>query len=294
MKIRRFHVLLAMLAAMTFAVATSSSSASAEGTSGGEYVSLGDSFTSASGVLPIAPGAPFDCTQSAVNYPHVVAQQLGLGLKDVSCGGATVQNMTTPQFPDQPAQFNALKSSTSVVSLGIGGNDNGLFASAIAACGGLNVFNPLQIGAPCKSAFGSYFDTQIDADAPNIAAAIQRIHELSPAAKVFVVGYPQVLPQSGSCYPQIPLTSGDVAYLNGIEKHLNSMLEAQATTHAATFVDTFTSSAGHDACKSASIRWVEPFVPGSPNNFVPIHPNAAGEAATTIQVKAAFQAAGIS
>ena len=67
-----------------------------------------------------------------------------------------------------------------------------------------------------------------------------------------MVGYPDILPQSGNCYPTMPLTTGDTAYLNGVEKDLNAMLASEAAANGATFVDTFTPSIGHDACKSTS------------------------------------------
>lgn len=269
-----------------FAIAPAAASASQS------YVALGDSYTSAPGVLPIAPGAPPECGQSAVNYPHLSAQALGLSLRDVSCGGATVQNMTTAQYPNQPPQFNALSSSTNVVTLGIGGNDNNTFITAVAGCGALDAGDAANAGAPCQSAFGNYFANNIAADAPNIGAAIAGIHTLSPSAKVFVVGYPDILPQRGNCYPQMPLTTGDVTYLNGVEHDLNNMLANEAASHDATFVDTFTPSIGHDACKPEGVRWIEPVIPST--DAITVHPNAAGEAADARDVESAMTAAGIS
>ncbi len=272
-----------LFAALLIAPVTASASQS--------YVALGDSYTSAPGVLPVASGAPLECGQSAVNYPHLTAQSLGLSLRDVSCGGATVQNMTTAQYPDQPPQFNALSSSTNVVTLGIGGNDNNTFITAVAACGALDAGDAANVGAPCQSTYGNYFANNIAADGPNIAAAIDQIHTISPNAKVFVVGYPDILPQSGNCYPQVPLTTGDVTYLNGVENDLNGMLANEAAAHNATFVDTFTPSIGHDACKPEGVRWIEPPVPGT--DAISVHPNAAGEAADAQDVESAMTAAGI-
>ncbi len=274
----------ALLAAFATAPATASASQS--------YVALGDSYTSAPGVLPIAPGAPLECGQSAVNYPHLTAQALALSLHDVSCGGATVQNMTTAQYPNQPPQFNALSSSTNVVTLGIGGNDNNTFITAVAGCGALDAGDAANIGAPCQRVFGNYFANNIAADGPNIGAALDQIHTISPNAKVFVVGYPDILPQSGNCYPQMPLTTGDVTYLNGVEKDLNNMLANEAGAHHATYVDTFTPSIGHDACKPEGVRWIEPPIPAT--DAISVHPNAAGEAADAQDVESAMTAAGIS
>jgi hypothetical protein len=255
------------------------------------YVALGDSYTSGPLILPISSTAPLDCYQSAVNYPHLTAQALGLPLNDVSCAGADVSNMTTAQTSDQPPQFDALTPSTGVVTFGIGGNDNSLFTSALEDCGAIDAIAGSGSGSLCKLAYGNKFANEISADQPNIAAGLQQIHTLSPQAKVFVIGYPDILPQQGSCYSSIPVTTGDVAYLNGIEEDLNAMLASAAAQNGATFVDTFTSSIGHDACQSESVRWIEPIVPST--DAFSVHPNGAGEAATAATVEAALRASGV-
>jgi GDSL-like Lipase/Acylhydrolase family len=256
------------------------------------YVALGDSYTSGPLILPLAAGAPLECGQSAINYPHLTAKALGLSLADVSCGGATVSNMTTSQDPGVPPQFDALSSTTSVVTMGIGGNDNNTFITAVGGCAALDILDVLDIGSPCKDAFGDTFANAIASDAPNIASAIEGIHALSPKAAVFVVGYPDILPLHGNCYPQLPITTEDIAYLRGVEQDLNAMLSAQAAAEGATFVNTYTPSIGHDACKSESVRWVEPVLPGT--DAAPVHPNAKGEAADARDVEAAMSGAGIS
>jgi hypothetical protein len=236
------------------------------------YVSLGDSYTAGPLILPPAPGAPLDCLQSARDYPHLSAAALGLSLRDVSCSAAKTSDFTSAQYPDQPPQFNALGSSTQVVSVGIGGNDNGLFGETLVTCGLEDLVFPF--GTPCKNTFGNTLAEEITADGPVIAGALQRIHVLSPAAKVFVVGYPDILPQSGSCWPTVPLTSGDVAYLNGVEQDLNTMLSGEAASNGASYVDTYTPSIGHDACKHLGTRWVEPVLPES--DAFSVHPNEKG------------------
>ncbi|MBO0840645.1 MAG: SGNH/GDSL hydrolase family protein [Sciscionella sp.] len=294
-RVPRGALIVTMIATATaFAVsspASAASSATANEAAANEYVALGDSYTSAPLVLPIAPGAPLDCEQSAVNYPHLVAKALGVSphgvsLHDVSCGGATVSNMTQAQSPDQPPQFDALTQDTSIVTLGIGGNDDSTFETAVAGCGALDVGDVIDYGAPCQAAFGSSFAEHIAADAPNIAAALRRIHQLSPNARVFVVGYPDILPQQGNCYPRMPLTTGDVRYLNGVERDLNGMLRQQAASNGATFVDTYDVSIGHDACQPEGTRWVEPMVPST--DAISVHPNAAGESAMAKRVEAAI------
>ena len=55
-----------------------------------------------------------------------------------------------------------------------------------------------------------------------------------------------------------------------------AMLASQAAAHGATYVDVYTPSIGRDACRSSSVRWVEPIIPG--NAAAPVHPNARGMA----------------
>jgi hypothetical protein len=277
----------AALVAALMALAVAPAMAGAAST----YVSLGDSYTSGPFILPFASGAPLECLQSARNYSHLTATELGLSLRDVSCSGATTENLTTTaQYSDQPPQLDALSSSTQVVSVGIGGNDKGLFLNTLITCGAEDLVFPF--GTPCKDTYGHKLAEEIVEDAPVIGAALHQIHVLSPAAKVFVVGYPDILPQSGNCWPTVPLTTGDVAYLNGVEKELNAMLSSEAGANSATYVDTYTPGIGHDACKSLSVRYVEPVLPES--DAFSVHPNERGMEADASEVEAAMRAKGIS
>jgi len=289
--VRRILVPAAVIAVLALVAAGATVSLSA-GAAPLSYVALGDSYTAAPGVQPLDPGAPLDCLRSSSNYPHLTATALGLALTDRSCSGATTANMTTAQSLDQAPQFDALKASTSVVTIGIGGNDNGLFLTLISACTATDVLDAFDVGAPCQSEFRDYFVNEVNSDGPTVGEALDQIHAHSPTAQVFVVGYPDILPQQGNCYPRMPLTTGDVAYLNGIEAALNAMLQAEAAAHGATFVDTFTASVGHDACQPESVRWVEPIIPGTIEGF-PVHPNAAGEAADARAVESALRTAGL-
>lgn len=289
MTLRRILVALAACAAATTAGMLVPATAQAQSVP--SYVALGDSYTSGPAILPVSPTAPLDCFQSAVNYPHLAAQALGLQLADASCSGATVSNMTTAQYSDQAPQFDSLTPSTGVVTLGIGGNDNSTFLDALTGCSAIDGVAGANSGDLCKLAYGNEFADNIASDEPNIAAALQQIHTLSPQAQVFVVGYPDILPQQGSCFSQMPVTTADVAYLNGIEQDLNAMLRAAAGQNGATFVDDYTPSIGHDACQSESTRWVEPLLPST--DAFSVHPNSSGEAATAGTVEAAMTAAGI-
>ncbi len=116
---------------------------------------------------------------------------------------------------------------------------------------------------------------RIDATAPKVGAVLDGIRRRAPSARIFVVPYLPILPESGpGCWPLLPMTPDDVPYLRGVEAKLNAMLAEQAEANGAGFVDAYTAAIGHDACQLPGVRWVEPAVPASP--AAPIHPNLFG------------------
>jgi lysophospholipase L1-like esterase len=186
-----------------------------------------------------------------------------------------------------PPQFSALTAGTTLVTLQIGGNDIG-FINIVTTCAELSFTNPT--GAPCKARYTSGGTDQlaqaINATAPKVAAALQGIHQRSPSARVLLVGYPDLLPNTGyGCWPVVPIAYGDVPYLRGVENELNQMLANEAGANGAAYVNTYTDSIGHDVCQVPGVKWVEGAVPTSP--AAPFHPNALGEQAMATQVTAA-------
>jgi lysophospholipase L1-like esterase len=185
-----------------------------------------------------------------------------------------------------PPQFNALNSSDALVTVGIGGNDAGLIGVA-EECAKLDATWPF--GHRCKDHYNSGgSDTNvaaINATEPKVAAVIQGIHQRAPQAEVLVVGYPDGLPTTGpGCWPLVPFSPGDVTYFNGLEQQLNQVIQHAAQSNQAKYVDTFTSSIGHDACKPPGTAWVNGIVPTSA--AYPLHPNQAGELNMATQVLA--------
>lgn len=265
---------------------------------GATYVSLGDSYTSGP-LIPDQSLDPLGCLRSSKDYPADTAAALGLALTDVSCSGATTSNMYNSQNvtpgPANPPQLSVITSSTQAVSLQIGGNDIG-FVSILENCAALTPWGPTQVGQTCQSYYDPNGDdelgAQIAALEPTIAAIVQQIHVQAPSAKVFVVGYPAILPASGGCWPSMPIESSDVSYLNAKEQQLDGVLKTAATQNGAVYVDTYTPSEKHNACTAESTRWVEPLFPGS--SAAPVHPNKAGMAAIAKLLEAAMKKAGIS
>ncbi|MCW3019317.1 MAG: hydrolase family protein [Solirubrobacterales bacterium] len=282
---------LASVATVALWLALSSAASAAGIAAGASYAALGDSYTSAFGVMPLAPTAPPECGQSTLNYPHLTAAALRLSLTDVSCGGAKTENFTVAQYPDQPPQFDALSASTQVVSVGMGGNDNNLFISLLAGCTATDAGRP-NIGAPCEKQYASFVNTTFEKDLPPREKALEEIHALSPKAKVFIVGYPEITPQNGYCPAAIPWTTGDLRWFrDAVTARGNALLERSARAHDDIFVDTFGPSRGHNACEPVGVRWIEPLI-GSLTG-VPVHPNATGEEHDAFDLERAMLRAGI-
>ncbi len=254
-----------------------------------EYVSLGDSFVSGP-FIPLQRLDPLSCFKSTQNYPSVLARRLNVGsFTDISCGGAQTKDMAGVQsgVPGQSVpQFSALKATTDLVTVSIGGNDIG-FSDIILTCAGKSVLDP--VGAPCKAHFGDSLAQRVDATAAKVAAVLAGIKQRSPDAKVVVVGYLRILPPSGGCWPVVPISRGDVPYLDGVQQHLNGMLGAQARAAGATFVNPYDISLGRDTCAAPWDKWVEGIIPTS--LAFPVHPNARGMAAVGEQVAAALGSA---
>ncbi len=83
-------------------------------------------------------------------------------------------------------------------------------------------------------------------------------------------------PNGQACWPLVPLSPGDMHYVDQLIIRINRMIEDEALRNDAEFVDTYRDSGGHDVCKTPPERWFEGLVPTEP--AYPLHPNAKGEA----------------
>ncbi|OIK07564.1 SGNH/GDSL hydrolase family protein [Streptomyces monashensis] len=240
------------------------------------YAALGDSYSAASGVLPVDLSNLL-CLRSTANYPHVLAARTGARLTDVTCGAAQTKDFTGSQYPGVAPQADAVTPDTGLVTLTIGGNDNGTFINAVLDCGTAGVLSGGK-GSPCKDKYGTSFDDSIDANTyPALKSALGVVRAKAPHARVAVLGYPWITPATAdpSCFAQLPLAEGDVPYIHALQAHLNAVVERAAEESGATYVDLSQASAGHDACRPIGTRWIEPLLFGT--NIVPVHPNALGE-----------------
>ncbi|MBY8870255.1 SGNH/GDSL hydrolase family protein [Micromonospora sp. PLK6-60] len=267
-----------IVAAITGVLLAATSPASAAVPTG-RYVALGDSYTAG----PLIPTqTDLNCLRSNRNYPSLVAASAGSSsFADVSCSGATTNDILNGGSGQLgisvPPQVRAVTSSTALVTVQIGGNDIG-FSGIISECAEASLDSPL--GSPCKNRYTAggtdQLQARINATAPKVTAVLQAVRAAAPGARIVVLGYPAILPDSGyGCWPVVPIAYQDVPYLRTVEKSLNAMLASVSAANNATYADVYTPSIGRDACKGSGTRWVEGLIPQ--NSAAPFHPNAAGE-----------------
>ena len=134
--------------------------------------------------------------------------------------------------------------------------------------------------ATCEAAYSTFVTTTFAADKGPQEEALKEIHALAPKAKIFVIGYPEIVEATNAC-AGFPWHADDLKWFRDkVQKVGNKMIQAGAKANGATFVNTFKPSEGHNSCKKAPgsgepERWIEPLL-GSLTG-VPVHPNALGE-----------------
>ena len=320
---RMIAALSALAVAVTAPIAWSSPSSATDAVPHySEYVALGDSwsadvvFLDGHG-LPDDTHVPIDCAQSYVNYPKLVAAELGIPvIRDATCGSATTDHFSAPQsLPlggTNPPQYDRLTPTTDLVTVGIGGNDAG-FAGAALACISLLPIetipmdllplpdlplplistSTLPVGG-CKKYFTSggidRLAVAIEESEIKMVRAFRRIHRLSPDARLLAVNYLAAVPAHG-CWPLVPVTDRDMAYLYATVHKLNAVVARAARRGGAELVDTYTPTIGHDMCKGPKVRYAEALGPSvnDPAVGVPAHPNSAGARAQARAVVAYLQ-----
>jgi lysophospholipase L1-like esterase len=264
----------------------------------GTYVALGDSYTSGPAIPTqlgpdTVPAAPAACLRSSENYPSLTARALGLQLTDVSCGGATTDDIDTSQGPGIPAQLSALRRTTALVTVGIGGNDLG-FSTIASNCASYTPWGPTRVGLSCAAHYTTGGVDQLTAAVQQlgvkVAAVLARVRQRAPGATVFVIGYPDIVPPTGSgCWPSLPFRVADLGFLRGVEAQLNAALAAAAAGAGDRYVDMATPSQDHSACAAEGTRWVEGVLHSAQS--YPLHPNATGMAGMATVLEAAMKPA---
>ncbi|GAB2866126.1 SGNH/GDSL hydrolase family protein [Nocardioides pacificus] len=240
-----------------------------------QYVALGDSYTAA----PFVPEtAANGCLRSSGNYPSLVAAELeGVELEDRSCSGADTTHLRQPQpilGGTVPPQLQPLSAETDLVTLGMGGNDFALFSTLVGECVRLRDVDPA--GTPCADGLAAGMvadplETAVAKIRPRLVAAVEEIERRAPEARILLVGYPQIIPESGTCPTLLPLAAGDYDYARGINEALADAVEQAAEDAGVDHVDAWEASEDRDICAD------EPWIAGAqtdPARALAFHPYA--------------------
>ncbi|MFE3029490.1 SGNH/GDSL hydrolase family protein [Nocardia tengchongensis] len=252
----------------------------------GKYVALGDSYAAGVGISNILDKP---CSRSDRNYAHLFAAQRGYALTDVTCGGATIDTVTSSQLP-------AVTADTTLVTLGVGGNDIG-FGQLVKDCvlagtlgtgsgtGSLATGSAsgsagavAEVVAGCKNKYGAEMPGRLSMTAAKLAQLLAAIRTQAPQARIVLVGYPKILPDNASlCAGRQPVLAGDVDWIReSVVGGLNTMLRSQPGT---TYFSTYELYDGHDVCEAVPDRWVNGTSVDN-GEGAQFHPNQYGHAAT--------------
>lgn len=219
------------------------------------YVALGDSYSSGVG----AGGESGDCLQSANAYSALWASANSpASYTTVACSGATTDDVNG-------SQLSALSSSTTLVSITIGGNDVG-FANIMTTCA-------LQGTDACVAAVDSAEDTARNAMPGKLDTTYDNIRAHAPNAHVVVLSYPVFyeLGTSGC----IGLSETSRAKIDEGINLLDDITRDAAGRHGNfSYADVRSIWVGHQLC-SGGTKWLHSL------NFADItesyHPTAAGQ-----------------
>jgi hypothetical protein len=275
----------------------------------GEYVAMGDSYSSGEGLAPYLDKS--GCDRSNQAYGPQLDSALSLGtMTFAACSGAVTQDFFAPnhKYPSEPAQIRQLKTTTTSVTFTIGGNDVG-FKSVVEKCLRITILGLHNNGYGCSKdkTFVSQVNSRIaalhgsgTAASPDrtsiipIQTLLLRIHQLAPHAFIAVAGYPALFGSSSSAYTKsnsapskymCQVGSGgsidyqDAQWLNSEAVSLDNaiysaVVTAQAQGVPVRYVDTVpTNFATHGLCDSGS-AWINGVSGTAPGNF---HPTGTGQ-----------------
>ncbi len=174
------------------------------------YVALGDSYSAGDGAGAYYGGS---CGESANAYPALwAAAHDPAGYAAKTCDGATTSSVIS-------GQLSALSTSTTLVSITVGGNDVG-FSSVMETC----VLLPTSSCVSAIDTAEGKISTSLPGELDNVLAAISAD---APNARVVVLDYPDLydLSKSSSC---VGLSSTDRTDLDQGADQLDSQIQAAA------------------------------------------------------------------
>lgn len=253
---------------------------------------LGSSFAAGPGIKP-----QIDTTarRSGNNYPSLVAKSLNAKLTDLSSSGATLLNvLNEPQhflLSKSPPQLDSLPHDVDIVTLTAGGNDMGysggmIMEAAKAEVKDADVLGGIMemMGLDEKSSNVTGISSEEVRD--RFLRVIDRIHDLAPKARIYLVEYLSVFDASTTKGPEQPLEQDRVQHYVGMARDLSKAYRNAAAARKE-FVEVVPISAFSERHGVGS---KEPWVVGFTAKMfleggAPFHPNAAGHIAVAKELE---------
>ncbi|MGW2641482.1 SGNH/GDSL hydrolase family protein [Streptomyces sp. NPDC001348] len=233
----------------------------------GGYVALGDSYSSGvgSGSYISSSGS---CDRSTKAYPYLWnAAHAPSSFAFNACSGAKTGDVLSNQL-------GSLDSSTSLVSITIGGNDAG-FADVMTTC-------VTGSDSTCLAKLNSakaYVDSTLPGKLDSVYSAISA---KAPSAHVVVLGYPRFYKLGTTC---VGLSDTKRAAINDASDYLNSAVQKRALDHGFVYGDVRTAFTGHEICSGSSwlhsLDWLDigesyhPTASGQSGGYLPVLTGAA-------------------
>ncbi|MBM7080018.1 MULTISPECIES: SGNH/GDSL hydrolase family protein [Micromonospora] len=220
------------------------------------YVALGDSYASGVGAGSYTSESG-SCQRSTNAYPALYNTNIKpASYKSVACSGATTTDVVNNQL-------SALTSTTTLVSVTIGGNDVG-FTTIMSTC-------VLQGETQCVAAVQAA-ENKARAELPaKLATVYNGIKTRAPSARVVVVGYPVFYQLGTVC---VGLSANSRAKINEGINLIDDITRTAATSAGFTFADVRSIFVGHQLC-SYGEKWLHAL--NFANLGVSYHPTAAGQ-----------------
>ncbi|WFE41486.1 SGNH/GDSL hydrolase family protein [Micromonospora sp. WMMD998] len=247
---------LALTLAASIGVTLTLAAAPAQASPSDRYVALGDSYASGVGADSYTSESG-NCLRSTNAYPALYNANIRpASYRSVACSGATTADVIS-------GQLSALSSTTTLVSVTIGGNDVG-FASIMSTC-------VLQGESQCVAAVNSAMNLARTQLPGRLANVYNGIRSRAPSARVVVVGYPVFYQLGTVC---VGLTATSRAKINEGINLVDDLTRTAATSAGFTFADVRSVFVGHQLC-SYGTKWLHAL--NVLNLTVSYHPTAAGQ-----------------
>jgi lysophospholipase L1-like esterase len=270
-----------------------------------DVVSLGDSYSSGEGAPPFDKATDTkgvdECHRSQNAWGPKFAQwdaaKLAepLSLQFEACSGAVTPDLYGPNKDWgtlEPGQMLALTPDTDVVTLSIGGNDSG-FVPVFSYCVAVDNCENQAVFGTDDGLGGDRLDRTYNAMFGTLVSVYGTIKARAPHATVYVMGYPDILPDTnpGTCPDVLGLDWAEIQWLHQKTAHLDAVIQAAARRAGVVYVDGSDLFKGHKLCSatpwaSGLTAQVRGLVNWSVGKYA-MHPNAAGYQAMTAAVERA-------